>query len=137
MRIPLPFPVNTINKYQFCNDLISNKVISNKISTFIDSSNIISKDDISSNNINSYNLITKLFEINSSSYIDSLIEIICPKENPFKQINKNECVKNCEINDIIETNKDQQRQLDEQYAIVFVDATYFSVKENGIVVKAV
>ena len=31
----------------------------------------------------------------------------------------------------------KQRQLDEQYAIVFVDATYFSVKENGIVVKAV
>ncbi len=29
----------------------------------------------------------------------------------------------------------KQRQLDEQYAIVFVDATYFSVKENGIVVK--
>jgi transposase-like protein len=29
----------------------------------------------------------------------------------------------------------KQRQLNEQYAIVFVDATYFSVKENGIVVK--
>ena len=29
----------------------------------------------------------------------------------------------------------KHRQLDEQYAIVFVDATYFSVKENGIVVK--
>ena len=83
-------------------NIFLNKVISNKISTFIASSNIISKDDISSNNINSYNLITQLFEINSSSYIDSLIEIICPKEKPFKQINKNECVKNCEINDIIE-----------------------------------
>ena len=29
----------------------------------------------------------------------------------------------------------QRRQLAEQYAIVFVDATYFSVKENGVVVK--
>ena len=29
----------------------------------------------------------------------------------------------------------KQRQLNEQSAIVFVDATYFSVKENGIVVK--
>ena len=29
----------------------------------------------------------------------------------------------------------KQRQLNEQYAIVFVDATYFSVKENGVVVK--
>lgn len=29
----------------------------------------------------------------------------------------------------------KQRQLNSQYAIVFVDATYFSVKENGIVVK--
>ena len=29
----------------------------------------------------------------------------------------------------------RQRQLNEQYAIVFVDATYFSVKENGVVVK--
>ena len=29
----------------------------------------------------------------------------------------------------------KQRQLNEQYAIVFVDATYSSVKENGIVVK--
>ena len=29
----------------------------------------------------------------------------------------------------------KQRQLNEQYAIVFVDTTYFSVKENGIVVK--
>lgn len=29
----------------------------------------------------------------------------------------------------------QKRQLEEQYAIVFVDATYFSVKQDGIVVK--
>ena len=29
----------------------------------------------------------------------------------------------------------QKRQLEEQYAIVFVDATYFNVKQNGIVVK--
>lgn len=29
----------------------------------------------------------------------------------------------------------QKRQLEEQYAIVFVDATYFSVKQEGIVVK--
>lgn len=29
----------------------------------------------------------------------------------------------------------QKRQLDEQYAIVFVDATYFNVKQDGIVVK--
>ena len=29
----------------------------------------------------------------------------------------------------------RQRQLNEQYAIVFVGATYFSVKENGVVVK--
>ena len=29
----------------------------------------------------------------------------------------------------------QKRQLEEQYAIVFVDATYFNVKQDGIVVK--
>lgn len=29
----------------------------------------------------------------------------------------------------------QKRQLDEQYAIVFVDATYFNVKQDGIVIK--
>ena len=29
----------------------------------------------------------------------------------------------------------QKRQLEEQYAIVFVDATYFSVKQEGVVVK--
>ena len=29
----------------------------------------------------------------------------------------------------------QKRQLEEQYAIVFVDATYFSVKQDGIVMK--
>lgn len=29
----------------------------------------------------------------------------------------------------------QKRQLEEQYAIVFVDATYFSVKQDGIVTK--
>lgn len=29
----------------------------------------------------------------------------------------------------------QKRQLDEQYAIVFVDATYFNVKQDGIVVN--
>ena len=67
-----------------------NKIISNKIST------------IFSYNINSYNALTQIFEIKTSFYIDSTIEIICPKEKPFKQINKNECVKNCEINDIIE-----------------------------------
>lgn len=30
---------------------------------------------------------------------------------------------------------EERRKLNEQYAIVFVDATYFSVKENGVVVK--
>ncbi len=29
----------------------------------------------------------------------------------------------------------QKRQLEEKYAIVFVDATYFNVKQVGIVVK--
>lgn len=29
----------------------------------------------------------------------------------------------------------QKRQLEEQYAIVFVDATYFNVKQDGIVTK--
>lgn len=29
----------------------------------------------------------------------------------------------------------QKRQLEEQYAIVFVDATYFNVKQDGVVVK--
>lgn len=36
---------------------------------------------------------------------------------------------------IPEINEWKTRQLEEQYAIVFVDATYFSVKENGIVCK--
>ncbi len=36
---------------------------------------------------------------------------------------------------IPEINEWKTRQLEEQYAIVFVDATYFSVKENGVVCK--